>query len=196
MIRWLIGVLLFFFAQPGRAQYLREFNAIQSGNGVELSFIIAGGNTCNGIDILRSTDSLNYYVIGDIAGICGSPTEDTRYSYTDRNPVPNARNFYRLDLRTLGYAGQVSVFVLYFEEERILLFPNPVSDRSSVYFAALQSELNDVHILDRMGRFIKSYPDIRGNYFELNREGLVPGSYIISIRNARGQARNRIFIVQ
>src|SRR6201999_1200392 len=45
--------------------------------------------------IERSSDGINYAPIGSVAGINGQSTTD--HSYTDRSPIPNTLNYYRLE---------------------------------------------------------------------------------------------------
>ena len=49
-----------------------QFSAVQVETKVQLNFTIKAGNTCNGIEIFRSPDSVNFSLIGDIQGVCGS----------------------------------------------------------------------------------------------------------------------------
>ena len=84
---------------------LNYFSANLGDNDVYLSWEIMGGGQCNGIQILRSTDSLNYVEIGDVQGVCGSPDFAQQYDFTDESPVENSINYYRLELGVQGFSS-------------------------------------------------------------------------------------------
>src|SRR5437870_3891883 len=87
----------------GKAQTLLPvFEAIQVENRVQLNFTISAGNTCNGIQIFRSPDAVNFIEIGDIQGVCGSSDRSESYFFIDQAPLKNKTNYYRLQLGTLG----------------------------------------------------------------------------------------------
>ncbi len=191
MIKNLLLVILslIFASVEIKAQYLASFAALQHGNNIELNIVIAGGNTCNGITILRSTDAVLFSPIGDIAGICGSSTEDVFYSFTDFAPVPNAINYYRLDLITLGYTSIINIHFVFFGANEILLYPNPITESASVYLQTTNADLSSFRINDRSGRLLKQVDGIRGNFFELNREDWPTGLYYLEVQTG---ARNSI----
>ena len=71
---------------------------VESINGkAYLNWTIDAGGTCNGIRILRSTDSLIFQEVGLLEGVCGSLSFPTNYTYTDESPLVNKVNYYKLD---------------------------------------------------------------------------------------------------
>jgi len=101
---------------------------------VVLTWTINQGNTCNGIDVYQSVDSVNFTEIGDIEGICGSPESSTSYQFTDNFPEKNEINYYRLKLGALGYTYIVQVEVLDIGEHNYSLRPNPISENTLLIF--------------------------------------------------------------
>lgn len=100
------------FSQTPHA-ILRYFSADVVKGQVRLSWSISGGNTCSGIRIQRSVDGGSFENIGKIDGVCGSPDVDVPYVFSDKEPVSNKINTYRLELGTQGYSDVRSVeFVL------------------------------------------------------------------------------------
>lgn len=181
--------LLFFIiisSVNAKAQFLSEFYALPLTSSVELKITISAGNTCNGITILRSEDGINYSPVGGIAGVCGSTTEDTFYSFTDESPLPNALNYYRLDLISLGYTSSISIFFVYLGEEDILMYPNPISVSSKVYFKSFPSELFSYRITDTNGKIIKPDEPVYGGSFELQRGNLRSGMYFLVLEKKNG----------
>lgn len=81
--------------QYGKAQEpLVAYAATTVKDGVLISFTMRGGFSCNGINIERSEDSVNFSVIGEIEDICGNPDFDVPFSFIDPQPLPNRKNFY------------------------------------------------------------------------------------------------------
>ena len=72
---------------------LGHFYASEQNGVVILSWEILAGSTCNGIQIFRSTDDLNFSQINDIPGICGNISFAQDYIYEDIIPVKNKTNF-------------------------------------------------------------------------------------------------------
>jgi len=177
------------------AQFLANFSALQHNEKIDLNITIAGGNTCNGINILRSADGVNFNSIGGIAGICGSSTEDVYYSFTDDSPIRNATNYYRLDLITLGYSVIIDIHFVYFGENNILFYPNPLVDKSSVYLKTTNAEVSSYKIYDRYGRLLKLVEGLRGNYFEIQREDWPSGLYYLEISTGNKAAIKKQFVV-
>lgn len=101
---------------------------------VLLSWSITAGNTCNGVSILRSIDSINFEQIGSIEGICGSNQDDVRYTFTDLHPILNEDSYYRLELGGIGYSIIISALVIDIPENNYRIGPNPVVDNSELYF--------------------------------------------------------------
>ena len=195
-LRNLAFLFLFFRLTEGHAQFLASFSAIQQNEKIELNIVIAGGNTCNGINVLRSTDGIYFSPIGDIAGICGSSTEDVFYSYTDTDPVPNAVNYYKLDLITLGYTSTIHIRYVYLGGDQIILYPNPIVQNSSVYFNATNADLSSYRINDRYGRILREVEGVRGNFFELRHDDFPSGLYFLEVRTGSRKSVLKSFYVE
>ncbi|REJ80196.1 MAG: T9SS C-terminal target domain-containing protein [Bacteroidetes bacterium] len=191
----LLIILVLLGFKVSKAQYLSTFTAVQIGAEVELSIVVAAGNTCNGMNILRSPDGINYSEIGNIAGICGSTSEDVKYSWTDTDPLRNSVNYYRIDLITLGYSLPVTVFYLHFDKSPVLMYPNPVTSNSNVYLNIGRNDVFDVLIYSVEGRLVKSISGVRGNHFMISAEDFIPGMYKFRVISSRGYSAEHNFIV-
>lgn len=113
---------------------LSKFNANVVGDKVLLTWRIKAGNTCNGIDVYRSTDSLNYTLIGSVEGICGNVSFPTDYEYFDVSPVENSKNYYRLGLGGNGFSEVIPIWYFDFSESDHFLSPNPVMENATLRF--------------------------------------------------------------
>jgi hypothetical protein len=136
-MKYFFFFVLFIFSVPLSAQnedVIEYLNASEFNGKVLLSWSIMQGNTCNGIQVLHSTDSINFSQISSIEGICGSTQQSISYSFTDLSPEKNANNYYRLQLGGLGFSWIVSVEVIDLGMNTSIVRPNPLSKTSELLF--------------------------------------------------------------
>lgn len=89
------------------------FNNVDAG--ISLSFVIAGGNTCNGIDVFHKVgDTGVFKLAGQIPGICGHSSNDTRYDYVHEKPSALDTNYYYLDFGGVGPSDPVKIYYVPF----------------------------------------------------------------------------------
>ncbi|MBK7856691.1 MAG: T9SS type A sorting domain-containing protein [Bacteroidetes bacterium] len=172
---------------------LESFTATQTNGKVFLTWVMSSGSTCNGIDILRSTDSLSFIPIGNIAGTCGSLTVAVTYQFTDNNPVKNKTNYYRLDLGGNGSSQIISVQIIDLSNGYLLL-PNPTKNIAHIYF---QNDLNQQHQLSFFSanaHHIKTL-STHQNFFQLNTTNMPSGIYFFTITNNANQIKARAKLV-
>jgi hypothetical protein len=176
---------IFIFASSERTQgqvnsILGHFYASEENGVVILSWEILTGSTCNGIQIFRSTDDLNYVQINDIPGICGNISFAQDYIYEDSNPVKNKTNFYKLKLGTSGYSPVISVEIIDINKSGYQIRPNPVRENSKIYFTNEMNSESLISIYDFNGAEV--YTNMTyNNYFNIDRSLFNSGFYIFSI---------------
>lgn len=90
---------------------LKSFYGQELNGGVKLTWVLQGGNQCNGTRILRSSDAIAWHEAGMIGGICGLSGADELYEWTDTLPLLNQRNYYRAELIGLGFSQVIYVDV-------------------------------------------------------------------------------------
>lgn len=159
---------------------LDRLSATESNGKVFLEWVISAGNTCQGIRILRSVDSLEFNQIGDIGGVCGSLTIPQRYTFTDLEPFKNVINYYRLDLGGIGLSKIVSAKVIDLGANGNQVIPNPIVSESKIYFsnpAKTETQL----IIYQLNGTILSKEITRESFFTVRATELKPGIYIFSI---------------
>lgn len=159
---------------------LGKFSGDQQGNTVSLYWQILAGSTCNGIQIYRSTDSLNFVRIGYIPGICGHEFEESNYYFTDTLPLPNAINYYYLELGTVGVSDVLSVNVISSGSSGYQIRPHPVVDRATIYFDPLRTSAHEIRIYDMRGIEV-FYEKTADNFFEIETTSIPSGSYAFKI---------------
>ncbi|MBL7930065.1 MAG: hypothetical protein JNL47_11425 [Bacteroidia bacterium] len=180
-----LATLLIF--QNGKAQNpLIAYAAASFNDGVLISFTMRGGFSCNGINIERSDDSLSFSVIGDIEGICGNPDFDVPFTFTDPEPLPNRKNFYRLDMKQLGYSPVISVYFTKPYADGTLIFPNPCIERCSLYFENTKREKIVAELLYNGNKTSAHITD--QNVVELDLRQYAAGIFFCRLRYPDGTA--------
>jgi len=159
-----------------------DLNIGETNGVVQLAWQMRAGQTCNGIDILRSTDGTNFSPIGDIQGVCGSPTEAVNYDFTDNNPQQNSTNYYKLILGLLGESNVVSIEVIDISGG-FQVRPNPMTDQGRIFFKNDGGEMAVLTVTDLTGKTILER-QTRGEVFEMDVRSLQAGTYPFTIRSA------------
>ncbi len=150
---------------------LAVFLVVQQGENVFLRWTIEAGNTCQGTRIERSGDGQSFEEIGEIPGVCGSPDQPISYEYTDKEPLRNSTNYYRLEMGFLGYTSVVAVDFIILNDEGYSLQPNPVTSTSKLLFDNPDGADARLYIYDSTGRQVMEYITneshiyIDGNFF-------------------------------
>lgn len=163
-----------------QSNILKSFSLSQIDESVFLRWTILEGETCNGIKIHRSTDSLNFQQVGDISGVCGSPDFAQAFEFIDADPVENMTNFYKLELGNTGFSEVRSIDVIALNDNGVLVLPNPASESTTVYF---KNEYNSPHmfrLFSSTGALILEIEG-RAKSFRLNTSILDAGVYIFTI---------------
>jgi len=196
IISVLLIVLLGFNSMSQNEDVIDGLTATEFNGKVLLTWSIKQGNTCNGVVILRSIDSVNFVEIGSIEGICGSSQEEIHYDFTDISPEKNAVNYYRLSLGGIGFSWIVSAEVIDMGANNSLLRPNPINESAELFFDNETSALMTLKIFSDNGRLVKSESTI-GELFILNKSEYGAGMYYytISFEGTKPEIKGK-FIVQ
>jgi hypothetical protein len=181
--------LLLFFVLSAQLPVIAQFHPMLGGfsvfeyqGEVYLSWTIVRGNTCNGIQIERSSNNQFFDVIGDIPGICGSADFDQSYDWIDRSPLSNSTNYYRLELGFNGHSESISVEVISLPEGGYQVRPNPMTNNGLIYFRNSSGRPHQLEIFELSGRPVGQYTT-NGNNFQIEASALSNGLYLFTIRN-------------
>jgi hypothetical protein len=120
--------LLLFFAGNSFSQRILNLNAFASGPDVVIRFTIGKGSTCNGYNILHSTDSVFYNTIYNYPGICGNTSNDESISYTHKNPTANLTHFYKVELIPIETSPPIKFYVGSENYSKMVAYPNPLGN--------------------------------------------------------------------
>jgi len=168
-----------------------DFIGVAQPSEIQLRWVILGGQTCNGTFIERSSDTINWYLVGDIQGVCGSSSAPVAYNFIDDAPLSNAINYYRLELGGRGYSNIIKVPYYDFDSRGYVLFPNPASEQTSLFFQNSDNEPYLIKLTDSRGLPVKEISG-KGNDCSIVLSDLAAGNYVFNIirknkKNVSGQ---------
>ncbi|MCB9252217.1 MAG: hypothetical protein H6605_07095 [Flavobacteriales bacterium] len=183
VLRYTIKILILFL---GTAQTFAQISILESFTGFEnnrkiyLNWVIETGSSCNGIRILRSVNGIEFTEIGHIPGICGGGSSPVPFDFIDVQPVPNAINYYKLQLGAGGYSQVISFEVIDFQQNGFQIRPNPVKDHGRIYFPNFDHSPIVLKVYDSSGMLIDEL-FTRDEFFELYTENFITGLYYFKI---------------
>ena len=162
---------------------------------VLLNWVTRPGTTCDGVDVLRATDSIHFELIHHIPGICGGPNDAFSYSFLDEHPIANHTNYYRIGFDRLGESTIRSIDVVTLDATGFQVRPNPVTDVSRLYFANESREVCSLSLID-MGGIVQGEWQTSQDFFVVDGTDLLPQLYAFRIQNTEGQviAKGRLLV--
>ena len=163
---------------------MSDFDIDQSNGKVLLAWTIKSGSICNGMQIYRSKDSIDFVLIEDIQGVCGSLSSSVSYTYTDQTPLLNNYNYYKINFGGLEDSNILGIEVINILSNSYLLKPNPVTGTSDLYFE--NDNQNDVvlKVFDDFGDVIYQ-EETQANKFILDSTSFSSGMYYFSLENKK-----------
>ncbi len=170
-LNWLVFIWLFIMPifSIGQDHYLlNDFIAFKEGNRVILNWTIKRGSSCIGIGILRSTNNVDFELIGEIKGVCGSTEKAQSYAYVDEKPVKNANNYYVLEM---GFSGKTDpplrLQFIDVSSSNYKMIPHPFTAETSLFFSNDDFLPHKLNIYDLSGNLIGRYIS-NTNVFKIN----------------------------
>lgn len=188
--KWVLFVvnLIFWYSGMTHAQNaLTRFTTQGQNKQMLLSWTLATGRICNGIQILRSHNRVDgYKQIGFIGGICGSFVDTVSYEYLDESPNLNQNMFYVLNMAELGYSDTLQTYLAYAPEKEVLLHWEPNENRYRVNFHSNFLPPILVKVLSINGSLIQEqFLDSNPDWLDLSV--LPPGWYGLTFQDDRGE---------
>lgn len=182
----LLFVLSFHFGFAQQDSIFGFFSVQQETNKVVVFLTINGGIQCSGLQVKRSTDSINFVLVHEFPGICGSPGADESYVWVDENPTKNTVNYYRLEVGNLGIVSDFrSVFFQYFESDKLLITPNPCNE-CTVRFPNDKREKVLIQLCTIEGKFLLE-EETTNNFYSLKDFNLQGSIFLVSILFENGK---------
>ena len=185
MLKCLFLLLLVSFGFTAKSQsILSDFDIDLSEGKVLLAWTIKSGNVCNGMQILRSKDSISFVMIEDIQGVCGNLSSSVSYTFTDQTPILNTTNYYKINFGGQQESHVLGIEVINVINNSYLLKPNPVSGASDLYFQNDNQNEMVLKVFDDFGDVI--YLDqTYSNKFVFDSTSFSSGIYYFSLENQK-----------
>ncbi len=178
--QFLIFLLVCSSGVKAQTNIVGSFKGNQLDQTVYLAFTIIAGQTCSGINIERSADSLNFVTIGDIAGVCGSISAPVDYNYNDSFPINNAYNYYRLAPGNSDWSEVIKVFFKAKSKSEFVVSPNPFRSTASINFQNPGRKTVQWVLYDINGKHTAAGV-VKDDSFILSRNNLYSGMYFLHL---------------
>lgn len=159
---------------------LNQFEVFQVGDKVLISCTISAGNTCRGIDLMHSEDSISFKTIDRISGVCGSLSKAVSYRFTDDSPLKNRVNYYKLNLNNRGYSQAISIEFIDTEKLGYQLRPNPTNESTTIYFENRENKKVELRLFHPSGT-IMTTQESNKDFFKINLQSFESGVYSFQI---------------
>ncbi len=160
-------------AQDDEHPFIKSFDLTVLDGRILVAWTMQGGSTCDGSEVLRSTNGVDFTAMHRIDGICGDAQFDVPYTWMDDAPPEFSTVYYRIRLGPEGVSSIKSVDFdqLITSEQRF--FPSPMRDEATLLLNVPASARVDLMIFDMSGRIV------------WEREGLVGREHRVQIPGAR-----------
>ncbi len=194
-----VGFLFFLLSTHIIAQRILNFKIFQVNQAVFLNFILSKGSSCNGFNVLHSSDSVNFKIIHEDPTICGTSNADEAKNWTHANPIINQLNYYKIQLNPGEMSPVNRIFVNQTNKPNIVLFPNPIStdiDLLTIKILGTESLAFDGFIYNQFGNYvlkIEKQSTISNSTIKINE--LSNGLYLIKLTDGYNLYSTK-FIIQ
>ena len=185
----------FGFAQKeDTTSILAGFSLRQVDNRIQISFAIKGGSSCNGVELERSENGVDFEVINFIPGICGGTDKTEYYTLADQNPVAHNNSYYRLQL---GQQERTATLTIRFIplKDGYRVFPNPAQHFTIIRFNNPQELQHELYIFDARGLIVENASGITSSEIYLDLQNYASGKYFFTLARQNGSGVKGRFIV-
>ena len=192
-----INVFLLFSFISSKAQHvnLSNFYLIPNNKEVLLYWTIDSGPTCNGITVWHSSDSVNYEEIGNIGGVCGSSSSATPYNFTDKSPLLNLVNYYKLRLGYAQFTEVKTITLKYTEPGKLYVYPNPSINQAKIEFNNDRNKQFSLTVSNSIGNVIYKKDGVVESEIFLDTSSWNNGSYYITLTDDSGNVLKEKLII-
>lgn len=197
VLRIFIYVFLLFSFISVKAQHvnLSNFYLIPNNKEVLLYWTIDSGPTCNGITVWHSSDSVNYEEIGNIGGVCGSSSSATPYNFTDKSPLLNSVNYYKLRLGYAQFTEVKTITIKYTEPGKLYVYPNPSINQTKIEFNNDRNKQFSLTVTNSIGNVIYKKENAIESEIFLDTSSWNNGSYYITLTDDSGNVLKEKLII-
>lgn len=161
---------------------------------VILGWSLDSGATCNGIEILRSVDTVNFMKVGEIPGVCGSSSAVTSYTFTDCCPELNRTNYYRLKLGLSQYSAIRAIYLDYVESGSVLVKTG--EGVVTFRFNNSQNESYTLRIFNEHGREVFKVENLHDEQVSVDQGDFPNGTYFYRFEGGGNLYKGKIVLAR
>ncbi|MBK8226395.1 MAG: T9SS type A sorting domain-containing protein [Flavobacteriales bacterium] len=167
-------------AQDGEHPFIQSFTLTVLDGRIHVEWVMTGGSTCDGSQVERSTDGVDFSVVHRIDGLCGDPAVPVLYDWYDEAPPELSTVHFRIAFSGQGRSSAKAVEFRQLIESDFRLFPSPTLGSSTVLLRVPLSALVDLAISDPQGRVVLLRNGLVGREHPLDLSSLPGGVYTVT----------------
>lgn len=179
-------------AQHYPSHILDALNARQSGNAVELSWVMGRGVECLGIDVQRSVNGGAFERVFAIGGVCGSAERPEPYRFLDEDLSASGYYTYQLSFGSIGEAEVSTTFQVVWESGLSVI---PTGGGHQLRVEGIQGRF-EISVFNLEGRRIFQQQSAAQSDFILPTGPWPGGVYIIHVVAGGMAIRQKFAIVE
>lgn len=159
---------------------------------MQLNWFIPQGLSCLNMEVQRSEDSLAFETLSTVFGLCGSNDTNSPYDYNDREHDSGRRTYWYRIYASSGTVVSEAIRLDYrqFEPGQLILSPNPLLGTGTAQYISLSGESLSLRWMNLQGQEVKMQLPGAPGQFDLTRDGLPPGVYVLQIISENGEIRD------
>lgn len=157
--------------------FIKTFELTVLDGRILVTWTMQGGSTCDGSEVLRSTNGVDFTPVHRLEGICGDAALDVPYLWMDASPPELSTVSYRIRLGLEGYSSVKSVAFAQLTTSDQRFFPSPMRDEATLLLNVPASARVDLLIFDMAGRVVLEQEGRTGREHRIVLPGARPGLY-------------------
>lgn len=172
-------------AQESEHPFIESFTLTVQEGRVQVDWVMKGGTSCDGSEVERSLNGVDFVRVHRIEGICGDPGVPVAFTWVDESPVELSTLHYRI---VFGSQGRSSVKSVRFDQlvaSGQKFFPSPTTGPATLLLKVPASAKVDLLVVDATGRVMLRREGLVGARHELELSGFAAGTYSY-VANADG----------
>lgn len=175
-------------AQAQEHPYLAHYALTELSGAIRVEWTLLGGSTCDGQEVERSTDGVNFSRVHRIEGLCGDPAVAVPFQWVDHAPPELSTVSYRIKLGFEGYSSVRSVAFLQLVSTEQRFFPSPMADEATLILNGPGNAPIDLRVFGPDGRLVRAYTGLQGPALRIALPGEAAGAY-----SYRAETAGRVF---
>ena len=167
-------------AQDDEHPFIQSFTLTVLDGRIHVEWVMTGGSTCDGSQVERSTDGVDFSIVHRIDGLCGDPAFAVPFNWFDEAPPELSAVHYRIAFSGQGRSSSKAVEFRQLTGSDFRLFPSPTLGASTLMLRVPLSARVDLAISDSQGRVVLSVNGLVGREHPIDLSPLPAGVYTVT----------------